>query len=777
MAKRYWLVISCIFLLQCWSMNGLGQNISQTIKGQVIDAESRQPLAGASVAVVTIQPLLGGQTDANGFFKITGVTVGRHTLKVSFLGYENGLIQELVVGAGKEIDLTIRLTESLQQLETVTVKVSPQNGTALNEMATVSARSFSVEQVKRYAAAINDPARMALTYAGVANNNEQSNALIIRGNSPKGVLWRMEGVEIPNPNHFAEEGATGGGISALSVNMLSNSDFFTGAFPAEYGNATSGVFDLKLRKGNHEKREYSVQVGVLGADIAAEGPFKPSGKSSYLVNYRYSTLEMIKRAGIEIIGDAAPDFQDGAFKFFFPTSKNSTLSLWGMGGLSRQIRRRTTQNDAFHSDRAVVGLNYTLFLSPKSYLDATVSWAANRQTYDATRLQQIYLREEDFTNQAYRFSLQWNHKINAQHSLRMGLIMSDLRFVLLNQTIDGPRLSTTVNQRGETSLIQAYGQWKFRASPTFTLTSGLHATRLGINGQTSVEPRAGLRWNVLPRHALTAGLGVHSRIESLSTYFAEVKTTNGATTQANKNLDLMKSAHFVVGYEFRPREDWRWQVETYYQRHFDVPIGTVYAKTALLKTESMLNLMDGYITDSLVSAGTGRNYGIDFTLEKFLTKGFYFIFTSSLYQAKYTARDGIERNSRFNGNFVQNILLGKEWKMGKMKTNTLAVNLRSLWAGGNRYVPIDLSQSQKRNTTVRVYERSYEEQLPNYFRFDTRVSFTKNRRKTTSTISLDVQNVFNRLNLYQPFYDTSTKSLQVDTQLGLVPILNWRIEF
>lgn len=758
-------------------MNGLAQRFTQIIKGQVIDAESRQPLVGASIVVVSVQPLLGAQTDANGFFKMMGVPVGRHTLKISFLGYENGLIQELVVGAGKEIDLTIRLTESLQQLETVTVKAAAQNGTALNEMATVSARSFSVEQVKRYAAAINDPARMALTYAGVANNNEQSNALIIRGNSPKGVLWRMEGVEIPNPNHFAEEGATGGGISALSVNMLSNSDFFTGAFPAEYGNATSGVFDLKLRKGNHEKREYSVQVGVLGADVAAEGPFKRSGKSSYLINYRYSTLEMIKRAGIEIIGDAAPDFQDGAFKFFFPTSQNSTLSLWGMGGLSRQIRRRTTQNDAFHSDRAVVGLNYTHFLSTQSYLDATVSWSANRQTYDATRLQQIYLREENFTNQAYRLSLQWNHKVNARHSIRIGLIMSHLKFVLLNQTIDGPRLSTTVNQRGETALIQAYGQWKFRVSPTVSLTSGIHTTRLGIAGQASIEPRGGIRLNLSSRHALTGGIGVHSRIEALSTYFAQVKTINGRVTQANKNLDLMKSTHFVLGYEFRPRDDWRWQVETYYQHHFDVAIGTTYAKTPFLRTESMLNLMDGYITDSLVSTGTGRNYGVDFTLEKFLTKGFYFILTSSLYQAKYTARDGIERNSRFNGNFVQNILLGKEWKMGKTKTNTLAVNLRSLWAGGNRYVPIDLAQSQKRNTAVRVYERSYEEQLPNYFRLDTRISFTKNRQKTTSTLSLDVQNVFNRLNLYQPFYDTATKSLQFDTQLGLVPILNWRIEF
>ncbi|MFN8349797.1 MAG: carboxypeptidase-like regulatory domain-containing protein [Spirosomataceae bacterium] len=768
---RLFLALFFGFLLSFTSL------IAQTIKGQVIDAESRQPLAGATVTVTSIQPIRGSQSDANGFFKLTDIPVGRHTLKISYLGYENGLVQELAVGTGKEVDLTIPLTESLQQLGTVTVKSTPQNGTALNEMASVSARSFSMEQVKRYAAAINDPARMAQMYAGVATNNEQSNALIIRGNSPKGVLWRMEGVEIPNPNHFAEEGATGGGISALSVNMLGSSDFFTGAFPAEYGNATSGVFDLKLRKGNHEKREYALQVGVLGADLAAEGPFSSRSKASYLVNYRYSTLEMLKKAGIQVIGDAAPDFQDGAFKLFFPVSRKSTLSWWGMGGLSRQIRHRTTQNDAFHSDRAVTGLNFTHFISDRSFVDATLSWAANRQTYDATRLQQVYIREENFTNQATRLSLQFNHKFNARHSLRTGLITSQIQFRLLNRTTDGTKISTTLNQQGTTYLIQAYGQWKYRLSPTLTFNSGIHATLLALSRQTSLEPRGGLRWTLTPRHALSAGMGIHSRTEALSTYFAEVKGRDGNVSYANKNLALLKSAHWVIGYEFRPREDWRFQAEAYYQYHFDVPIGTAATQSAVMKTESLLNLMDGYSTDSLVSDGTGRNYGLDLTLEKFLTNGFYFMVTAALYQAKYTPRDGVERNSRFNGRFVQNILLGKEWKLGKTKTNTLAVNIRSLWAGGNRYIPIDLAQSQKRNTTVRDYPHAYEAQLPNYFRFDTRLSYTKNRRKTASTVSLDIQNLFNRLNLYQPFYDSATKTLQYDTQLGFVPILNWRLEF
>ena len=127
---------------------------------------------------------------------------------------------------------------------------------------------------KRYAGAIDDPARMVSAFAGVNGNAEGDNDIVVRGNSPRGILWRLEGVEIPNPNHFASEGATGGPINALNSNMLGNSDFYTGAFAPEYGNALSGVFDMKLRNGNNEQREYSATLSVLGTDLTAEGPFK-----------------------------------------------------------------------------------------------------------------------------------------------------------------------------------------------------------------------------------------------------------------------------------------------------------------------------------------------------------------------------------------------------------------------------------------------------------------------------------------------------------------------
>ncbi len=760
-----------------FSLSTYAQALTQTIKGRILDAESGQPVIGANVAITSLNPVKGSSSDAEGYFKITAVPVGRHSLKITSLGYEDAAVKELSVGAGKEIDLTIKLIESLKQLAEVTIKAQKQHGEALNDMASVSARSFTVEQTKRYAAAINDPARMAQAFAGVTTSDDTNNQIIIRGNSPKGLLWRMEGVEVPNPNHFAEEGSTGGGISALSVNVLSNSDFFTGAFPAEYGNATSGVFDLKMRRGNTEKREYAIQAGIIGLDVAAEGPFSKNGKASYLANYRYSSLDLLNKLGFQIAGDAVPKFQDGAFKLHFSLNPKTTLSVWGMGGLSKQETDKSTETEAFHSDRGMSGINLVRNLNEKAFLEAIVSFAYNRSTYDFVRKDRNESSTENFEHTALRASVMYNHKFNAQHTLRTGLIASNLHYNLFDKTVNPAQTRTFINQAGQTQLLQAYAQWKYRLSSALTLNSGVHTMLLTLNKQYSVEPRLGLRWVLAPRHAVSAGLGLHSRMESISTYLAQIQVGDKPAETLNQNLKLPKAAHAVLGYEFRPNDEWRIQAELYYQYLYNVPIGILTTTDARLRAEAMLNRVDGFVNDPLASDGTGQNYGLEITIEKFLTNGFYLLSTTSLYDSKYTARDGIQRNTRFNGQFVQNILAGKEWKVGKKKTNVFALNTRVVLAGGNRFVPVDLAKSIKQNGTVRVWTAAYSEQLPNYFRPDVRISYTKNRHKTTSTISLDIQNVVNRLNAYNRYYSTATKQIETDTQMGLIPILNYRLEF
>ncbi|CAG5069681.1 hypothetical protein DYBT9623_02417 [Dyadobacter sp. CECT 9623] len=765
------------FIAAALGVAAFGQQPTQTVKGRVVDTESQQPVIGANVIITSLSPILGGVTDTEGYFRIPQVPVGRHAIKITSIGYDNAFLQEISVGSGKEVELNLKLTESFRALDEVVVKAQKETGAPLNDMVSVSGRSFTVDQTKRFAAAVNDPARMALSFAGVATNDDGGNQIIIRGNSPKGLLWRMEGVEIPNPNHFAAEGSSGGGISALSANVLGNSDFLTGAFPAEYGNATSGVFDLKLRKGNNEKREYALQAGVLGLDFAAEGPIGAKGGASYLANYRYSTLSILSKIGVQVSGDAVNDFQDGAFKVYLPYDEKAVVSVWGMGGISTTTINNADTKEKFTSNRGIVGVNYLRYLSNKAYMETIVSYAATSQSGDFLDKEDGTAFQQNFINQTLRLSTLLNYKLNARNTIRVGAIINHLDFNLFDQDNEAGSWIKNVDQQGNTQLFQAYAQLKSRLSPDVTMNVGLHAMLLGLNNQHSIEPRVGLKWAVAPRSTVSFGAGLHSKTESISTYFTQIKASDGKDQLINKNLKLMKSAHLVTGYEFRPSSSWRILAETYYQHHYHIPIGPANTTTPFLLHNSLMNEISGFVSDSLVSAGTGRSYGLELTVEKSLTAGIYLMSTTSVYQSKYTGRDGIERDSRFNGRFVQNFLAGKEWRVGKNKTNIFAANIKLLAAGGNMSTPVDLEKSREKGRTERDWSKSYSEQLPHYFRGDLRVSYTRNKKRTASTISLDLQNATNRLNAFDKYYDKKTDRIKVITQTGLIPVLNYRLEF
>ncbi|MFW5721267.1 MAG: carboxypeptidase-like regulatory domain-containing protein, partial [Bacteroidota bacterium] len=307
---------------------------TQTIRGVVIDANSYETLPGANVLLVDKNR--GTITDMDGNFELKNIPVGRYDIQFSYVGYKPLTIPELIVGSGKEVVLEIKLEESVSELDEVVVKAEIRKDRPINSMGTVSARTFSVEEARRYAGSLDDLGRMAGNFAGVATAGINVNAIIVRGNSPKGLSWRLEGVDIPIPSHFSGASvAGGGGLTMFSSQLLANSDFYTGAFPAEFGNATAGVFDMKLRNGNNQKYEYAAQIGVQGIDIAAEGPFKKSNQSSFLFNYRYSTMALVFKFLPETKdGTEIPVYQDLSFKLNKNAGNAGTFSLWGIGGLS-----------------------------------------------------------------------------------------------------------------------------------------------------------------------------------------------------------------------------------------------------------------------------------------------------------------------------------------------------------------------------------------------------------------------------------------------------------
>ncbi|SHG71248.1 TonB-dependent receptor [Flagellimonas flava] len=759
---------------------GHGQNLKQTVKGRVTDIVTGSPLMGATIVLLDSEPELGVITDMQGFFTMENVPVGRQSFTCSFLGYEDALVSEVLVGSAKQINLTFRLTESLNQLGEVVVSARKDQIKPNNKLATVSARSFGVEETKRFPASISDPGRMALSFAGVTNSDDTTNEIVIRGNAPNQLLWKIEGVEVPEPNHFSEEGYSPGAISLLSTNMLGNSDFFTGAFPAEYGNATSGVFDIRLRNGNSENAEYAFQFGVLGTDLAIEGPFSKNYKGSYLVNYRYSTLTILNNI-IEVSEGSVPTFQDLAFKVNLPLGDKTNLSAWGIGGVSEdnqdnqeQVIPDVFEDEIFESKTFMGGVNVKHFFNPNTSLDGAISYSGNRSDYDFSvdnRFNGNFFRERDILrNSAFRVSSNLNQKFNAKTTLKTGLIYSRLAYDVLSDETQGTNTATLVNADGNGTFLQFFSQAKYRFTEKFSTTFGLHASSFSVNEDFVLEPRGGFEYQLAPKHTLSGGIGLHSRRMPLNQYFIEVEDGQGNVTTPNTTLDLMRATHYVLGYDWRIIKNGHLKIEAYYQDLRKVAISADPSRT-----DSFLN--GQFISGPMVDSGKARNYGLELTFEKFFSDQYYFLVTSSLFDSKYRAGDGNWYNSRYNANYTFNVVGGKEFKAGKTGNNIFGVNAKLLWNGGKRGTPVDLDFFDQTGQVRLVQNQRNTLEFDDYWRLDASFSYRINRPKVAHVISLDIQNVTDRQNIDEMVFNTRTRTMVPEYQLELLPLLNYRIEF
>jgi len=756
-----------------------GQEITQSIRGRVIDKDTQIPLPGANLVIAGSDPQIGTTTNENGEFNFGRLPVGKYNITVFYVGYEMITVRNVLLKSGKQTILTIALTEAVQNLNEVVITDQLNKSEAVNKMATVSVMKFNVAAMDHYAGTINDAARVVSSFAGVAMNPSGANDIIIRGNSPRGMGWRLEGLDIPNPNHYAEEGSSGGGLSILNAAVLANSDFFTGAFPAQYGNAYSGVFDMRLRNGNNQKREYSVQAGFVGLDATFEGPFSKKKPVSYLVNYRFSSLAMIRTLGINLVGDAIPYFQDLTFKINAPTKHLGNFSFFGIGGISKIHEKENTFTNDYETDMGVIGVKNLYFFNKSTYLQTIVAYTASRNLWDYQQPDSADVfttrAKDDLVYQTPKISLLFNKKFSATNLLNVGFVSSFTSYNLLSYRFDyvEEELLPELDQNGFTTLLEAYINWKHRFNKDVTLITGLHSMYLLLNGNYSLEPRLGLKWQFTPSQSLNVGIGLHSKMEPLSTYYAQQIMPDNLPWLPNEDLDFLKAAHFVIGYENMLNENLFLKVELYYQYLFRVPV-----ENSDTSSFSVLNYNFGYTNRSLVNEGTGRNIGLEITLEKYFSRNYYYMVTLSLFDSRYKAGDGIMRNTRYSNNHILNLMGGKDFHLGKgLKKRVLGINLKGTWAGGQRTTPVDVQQSEKEGYTVRNEKNAFSEQWPDFLRFDFKVYLSRNRKRATHTIEIDVQNITNQLNVIGDYYDTETGKVETITQMGIVPILNYRVEF
>lgn len=757
------------------------QGLTQTIRGVVIDAQTNSPIEYASV-MIQKDGSLGTVTDSLGRFLISNVPIGRYNIQTSFVGYNTNLSNGIPVTSSKEVYLEILLDENIQSLNEIVIQPEIRKDKPLNAMAITGGRMISMEEAGRFANGFDDPARLSSAFAGVAGD-VGSNAVAIRGNAPQFTQWRLEGVEIPNPTHFADMSGLGGGfLSALSTQVIGNSDFYNGAFPAEYNNALSGIFDIHIRNGNNRKHEHTFQLALLGIDLASEGPISKKQGSSYIFNYRSSTTALATGNDINL------KYQDLTFKLNFPTRRAGTFSIWGIGLIDRNKIDAEEEQAKWESlgdrqagsnilDKMAGGLTHRYSINETTYLRSSLTATYSK---DQMIVEQRTLADNDLIQVGDIQNWKWdavfnsylNKKFSTRHTNRTGITITGLKYDLDYKVSPYVGLDLPMEQvskgNGKSAVLSAYSTSVINLNNHWSTSLGVNTQYFTLNKNWSLEPRAAIKWKPDNKHAFAVAYGLHSRREKLDYYFVE-KNIDGKT-ESNKYLDFSKAHHFGLSYDWNISPYLHLKIEPYYQHLFDIPV----EKNSSF---SIINHENCYLDRLLVNKGKGQNYGIDITLEKYMQNGFYYMLTGSIFKSKYKGGDNIWRNTRMDKGYMVNLLAGKEWMVGKRRQNVLSLNGRIYFQGGNRHTPVDEALSLEKHEIIFDETQAFSKKFDPSVNGDIAMSYRINKKKVSHEFALKILNVGMRTGIHFYEYDEQNKKIKQQDGLGLIPNISYKIYF
>ena len=765
-------------LFSALSATVLGQSV-QNIRGRVFEKNTLAPIPEAHVWTSIEGKTAGTITDSLGYFMIGKVPVGRWEVFASALGYEDFVAMNVLVYAGRETVLEIAMNERVFNLDEVVIRPSVKKEMPLSRMATASVRMFSTDEANRYAGSWGDPARMAANFAGVSADNDSRNDIIIRGNSPLGLLYRLDGFDIPNPNHFVVRGSSGGAISMLNNNQLANSDFYTGAFPAEFGNAISGVFDLKMRNGNNNKHEFLASIGFNGMEIGAEGFFSKESNASYLVNARYSFLDVMVDMGLDfgsLAEDIIPKYRDVCAKINIPlkTGNFSFITLLGASSADREDDMNDMDkwqagdvgSSWIGTDRLLFfGANYTYRFNLNTRLENRLSYQYGELKDEGESITfRNFRRWKNYTDVSGEGRMAWlssvNHRANARNFLEAGagadLLIENIYNKDYNQA-GTPTVKYEIDNRS--ILMKWYGQWRHRFNDEISIMPGFYNHYYLLTKDYSIEPRIGMQWKTSLNGTFNFGTGLYSQLQPRIIYFYQ----DNDGQHPNQSLKFTKSWQTVVGYNWMFAESFLLKSEIYYQYLYHAPV------IQDIPYESLLNFgEESRWNYTFVNEGTGKNYGIELTFEKFLTKHYYLLATASLYQSKYKGYDKIERNTKFNGNYAMNFLGGYEWKIGK--NNLLSANVKISHIGGKRHIPARFVTDNSGTRLEYDYANAYSGQNPAYFRMDLNINMKMNFKRRSLELFAELANITNHRNVWSQHYDMNTQTKVYEYHYGFLPI-------
>ncbi|MGI8893349.1 MAG: TonB-dependent receptor domain-containing protein, partial [Bacteroidia bacterium] len=515
----------------------------------------------------------------------------------------------------------------------------------------------------------------------------------------------------------------------------------------------------------------------------------------------YSTLKLFESFDINIGTSAVPAYQDAAFKLNFRIKKGN-ISLFGIGGKSNihikvseftesqeDLYSDTDRDQYFETAMGIGGISYSHYFNSSTYGKLILAASGNQslayhelvyrnpETFviDSLVPNLGYLFNEDKYSAVYFI----NKKVNASHSFKTGIHFDNYQFSYHDSTLNlfTREFFTRLNFNGDASLIQPYFQWKYRID-RLTATAGLHTQYFTLNENSkTIEPRFGLRYELNEKNALSFGAGLHSQMQPTYIYFNQTELSDGSVILHNKDLGFTRSAQIVLGWDYFLSRNIRIKTETYYQYLYDVPVEVEPSAFSVINQGTGFSR---FFPDELVNEGTGTNYGLELTIEKFFSRKYFFLITGSLFDSKYKGSDGIERDTDFNSNYAANIMGGKEFRISKR--SVLSLGTKITYAGGRLYSPADPVASALANELITIDTLTNTLRFDDYFRVDLKISWKLNAEKVTHEIALDLVNIFNKRNVlglsYTPdTFNPKAEPIRREYQLGFLPLFYYRIEF
>ena len=787
--------VHCRWLFLCFSLFFiqnivLAQTPTQTVRGRLVNTQN-EPLIGVAIQIVNTD--YTATTDSNGVFKWANIPIGVYDISIS--GNNKPMVVPNVrVETGKETVLDMRVPSWEIDIDAITVTAHRPF-----KHSEISLTNQLANTILRYPATFNDPARAISYLAGAAVDNDQGNNISVRGNTPNALQWYLEGAEIVNPNHLSNAGtpsdrttANGGGVLILGTNLMDKATFYKGAMSADMGGALTSVMDLRLRKGNNQKRQTTLSLGLIGIEAGTEGYFKtdngqrtmdnkPRERASYLVHYRYSTIGILSKMGVPL-GDEAITFQDLSYNISLPTKKAGHFNIFGIHGLSDNIfapkdsaegtkrlqskdwkTEKDSQDISYKNVMHAVGLRHTLTVGKKTQWTSVAAYSG----FDNSRNTIAYRRDNTANFKQDESNVQRKLFVKSYMETPLSIGALQAGFAAKSETVGATNNSTKSNIKTDSSDIwlQPFAQLEGSFNG-FTYRLGLRGSLLMLAQQSNLEPTIGVQYAFQNNSRVSLNASRQSQVLAPNVY--TFYGVGGAGVFYKTGFHLTKSNNININYTFAIGKSIAADFGVFYQRQTNVPRILYSPFTAL---DGLDVTPFGLWDNDVVSTGTSQGIELDIN-RNVNAKGMHWRFNTTLYKSQVD-----NRNARFNGRYIVNGLIGKEWQYGKNKNKFWGINGHQILRGGFWETPINESLSIKNNATTYNNAQPFSLQLKDYIRTDISVYLKKSRAKWASTLQLDIQNLTNQQNEAWHSYDAFQKKVVTKYQLGIIPNLSYKVEF